>query len=436
LETILVKLRYYVFWFFDCFKKYKVCTHLKEIKFINENTSSDKAQKILKERTKEILNHAKKTTSFYNDYSNISTLSDFPVVNKNILRDNFDKFRSSIFLNNKFNHKVSTSGSTGTPFTTYLNINKKVRNTADTIYFAEKTGFRIGYKLLYIRLWDEQHKRSKLSYWIQNIIHHNIFNLKDNDIDKLIKTLKKDNSPKGIVAYASAYDSICQYLDNKKINALNFNVKSIIAISESLSTYAKKSIEKHFGVPVVSRYSASETGILAQQSLTSNNFEINWASYIIEILSFDSDKPATQGELGRIVITDLYNYAVPLIRYDTGDIGIMSIDAKNRLVLSKVEGRKMDVLFNTDGELITSHIVHKICLYEGIKQYQLIQKGKKDYLFKINATDDFVDEKDLIESYKKYFGKDSNIKIEYVDDIPVLSSGKRKKVINLLELDV
>ncbi|MCF6279251.1 MAG: CoF synthetase [Flavobacteriaceae bacterium] len=436
MEKLLEKMRYYIFWFFDSFKKHKVCNHLKDIRFVNENYNSKKAQVLIKERSFKILNHAKTTTQFYQKYKDVNNLNEFPVVNKNTLRDNFEKFQSTVFLDNKYNHKVSTSGSTGTPFTTYFDINKKVRNTADTIYFTEKTGFKIGYRLLYIRLWDNQHKRSKLSYWIQNIAHHNIFDLKDVDIEKLIKMLENDKSSKGIIAYASAYDAICQYLDKNNSKPLSCNVKSIIAISEGLSSYAKISIKKHFGVSVVSRYSASEIGILAQQLLDNDNFDINWASYIVEILNFDNDKPVKKGEIGRIVITDLYNYAVPLIRYDTGDIGIVDYDITNKLVFTKVEGRKLDILFNTKGDLITSHVVHKICLYNGIKQYQLIQKGKKEYLFKINATEDFNDEKDLIESYKKFFGEDSVITIEYVDDIPILSSGKRKKVVNLLELDI
>ena len=66
-----------------------------------------------------------------------------------------------------------------------------------------------------------------------------------------------------------------------------------------------------------------------------------------------------------------------MIRYDTGDLGIMNL-RKNQeaLVVSKVEGRKMDMLYDTKGQLITSHIVHQICLFKGINQYQLIQESK------------------------------------------------------------
>ena len=89
----------------------------------------------------------------------------------------------------------------------------------------------------------------------------------------------------------------------------------------------KENLEKHFNTKVVSRYSNEEMGILAQQSnIEQNNaFNINWASYYVEILKMDTNEKANLGELGRIVITDLFNFSMPLIRYDTGDLGVFEL---------------------------------------------------------------------------------------------------------------
>lgn len=426
---MLGKLRYHLFWFVDYFKKNNIRQNYKEIKFLNENYNSDSAVALLKNYKMKLLNHAFTTTTYYKSYSGKS-FKELPVINKNIIRDNFSAFESIAFKGRQ-RYKVSTSGSTGTPFVTYLNNNKRLRNSADTIYFAEKSGFHVGDRLFYIRLWDQQHKKFSLTTKILNIISHDISNLTDTDIEGLLKKMTKDKTSKGFLAYASAYDAICQYLDKNESKAIECNLKSIIAISERLSDYSRYSMKKYFGVPVVSRYSASETGILAQQTISSSNFNINWASYFVEILNYDNDNPVLEGETGRIVITDMFNYSVPLLRYDTGDLGSMiSGDSNNGPVLTKVEGRQMDMLYDTKGELISSHIVHKICLYKGIKQYQLIQKDKKEYVIKINKSIEFNQEDEVIKNYKEYFGSDSKISIEYVQDIPILSSGKRKKVIN------
>lgn len=426
---MLGKLRYHLFWFIDCLQKNNIRRHYKEIKFLNEKHNTTEAQQIIESYKKKLLEHSVNSTSFYKKFSN-SKFEDLPIVNKNIIRDNFSAFES-IFYKRKQRFKVSTSGSTGTPFVTYLNKNKKLRNSADTIYFAEKSGFRVGNKLFYIRLWDDQHKKLSIASWVLNIVAHNISDLRDVDIHELLDKISNSKSNVGFLAYASAYDAICKYLDKKQSGYVPNNLKSVIAISERLSDYAKNSMEKYFGVPVVSRYSASETGILAQQVKGENDFNINWASYYVEILNIDNDLPAPEGETGRIVITDLFNYAVPMLRYDTGDLGaIVDKKSTNGPVLTKVEGRKMDMLYTTSGELISSHIVHKICLFKGINQYQLIQNDKNKYTFKINVDKSFNQEQELIIDYRYYLGNDADIKVEYVDSIPVLSSGKRKKVIN------
>ncbi len=95
-------------------------------------------------------------------------------------------------------------------------------------------------------------------------------------------------------------------------------------MSETLNDYTKQTIEKYFGVPVYSRYSNLENGILAQQVPGSDNrYFINTASYVLEIFKMNEDVPAAcRRTLGRIMVTDLYNYAMPMIRYDTGDTGI------------------------------------------------------------------------------------------------------------------
>jgi phenylacetate-CoA ligase len=138
------------------------------------------------------------------------------------------------------------------------------------------------------------------------------------------------------------------------------------------------------------------------------------------------------GMSGRIVITDYFNKAMPLIRYDTGDIGIVNIDEESyELVLKKVEGRKMDMVFNTSGNLVSSFtITNNMWFYPEIKQYQFIQLTLESYKFKLNTDQRFNREAELINEFKKHFGSDADITIEYVHEIPLLNSGKRRKVIN------
>jgi phenylacetate-CoA ligase len=269
---------------------------------------------------------------------------------------------------------------------------------------------------------------------MQNTIPVDVIHLNDQKIEELITRMQKDGSTFGILGYASALELICKYLDRKQPEPIKANVQSIITISESLNDYTKSTMRKYFGIPVVSRYSNLENGIIAQQEINGNpRFLINTASYYLEVLKMDLDEPAAEGELGRIVVTDLFNYAMPMIRYDTGDVGAMVTDPENpgKLYFSKIEGRKLDMLYDTKGEIVSSYIAYKnMWQYTDIKQYQLIQEGAKDYTFKINAEKSFNREAQLVQEFKSFLGTDANFKIEYVDEIPLLASGKRKKVVN------
>ncbi len=429
LVYFLENLRYITFWSIDFLKGAKIYKHYKNISYLLNDFSSEKSRNFKEENLKNILDHAVKTTRFYKKIENYNAVEDFPVVNKNIINNNLNTFISKTFINRKLK-TVQTSGSTGLRFKIYQDKNKIYRNTADTIYFSKKAGFKIGYKLIYLRLWDEFLRKTPLSYFIKNIQPENILNLNDDRIDKLVNDLKNDTSRKSIMAYASGLEQICRYLDTIKFKPINSNIKSTIAVAEALSEYTRISVKKYFNSPIVSRYSNSENGILAQQKNNESlDFCINWASYYFEILDFNTDTPVKNNELGRIVITDLFNYATPLIRYDTGDIGRMDC-RKTPPVLTKIEGRKGDLIFNTKGEAITKFITICLIPYKEIKQGQLIQEDKLNYTLKLNVSKNFNQEKELIQEFKGYLGADSNVSLKYVNEIPVLSSGKRRLTVN------
>lgn len=85
---------------------------------------------------------------------------------------------------------------------------------------------------------------------------------------------------------------------------------------------------------------------------SSRRFYLNEASYFLEVAEIDSDEPAEYGELGRIVITDFFNYAFPLIRYDNGDTCIMQLDEKTKHpYIAQLYGRRLDLVYNTKNDL-------------------------------------------------------------------------------------
>lgn len=430
-------LRKYTFWGLDFIKGSPVRKHYNDIQFIIENYESQEAQNRINKHLENLIIHSKNTVPYYNNVMG-SKLEDFPIIDKSIVRNNFEDFKSSKYINEN-NTPVVTSGSTGTPFKLFHNSNKRYRNNADIIYFAKQGGFEIGSRLIYMKVWNDINRKSRLKLFLENIKPYGIKNYTNKDIKALLDNLSQDSSEKGIVCFASTCDVIANYLDETNSKPLDYNIKSIIANSDALSNHTKDKITHYFQVPTLSRYSNMECGMLAQQSYSGGyHFEVNWASYKIELLDLEEDKPVKPGQIGRVVITDLFNHCMPLIRYNTGDLAYMSTEKgdNNSPTIERIEGRKVDLVLDTNNNVITSHMVTvNMWKYSELKQYQFAQIGSKDYIFRLNPWKTFSREKELIEEFKGYFGQDANIKIEYVEGIPLLASGKRKLVVNEMEIN-
>lgn len=427
--NLFQQIRNKAFWTKDFFNQSPIRNHIRDIKAILEDFSSNQSRQKRAQILDDLLTHATRTTPFYHELKHLRDLQDFPVVNKNIIRDNYAAFRSSSYLGQP-TIPIMTSGSTGTPFTAHQDRNKKARNTADTIYFAGKAHFHIGQQLIYMRRWSHDVRKSKLLALIQNIRMVNVTELNDAYFEKWLKELQNDRQEKCLMGYVSAMTELCKYLDKVNSPPLHCGVTSIIAVAEALNEYCRSSMEKYFGVPVVSRYSNMENGILAQEFPGYRHFNINWASYVIEILDEETDDPAPYGTLGRIVITDLFNYAMPMIRYDTGDVGIMNLDSEGVPVLTEVHGRRLDMLYNTRGEVVSPAVVWELKYFPNIQQFQLIQNDRKSYTIRLTLDGPFDSHAEVIRKYKTHLGEDAEISLEMTDEIPVLKSGKRKLVVN------
>ena len=207
-----------------------------------------------------------------------------------------------------------------------------------------------------------------------------------------------------------------------------------ISGSDMLFDETREIVSKVFGnIPCVSRYSNEENGVLGQDEGLNNVFSINEANYIIEILD-DNDQPCPENVPGRIVVTDLYNYAMPIIRYDTGDTGainVFDIGGRKKKCICKFSGRRVDVIYDEAGCALSPHVVtNAMWRYTDVIQFQLIQTGEAEYNLKLNVDKNFQKETDLLKTLKEILGETARIHIQKVDEVPVLASGKRRYIVN------
>ena len=347
------------------------------------------------------------TTEFYKDYDPDSRLSDLPVVNKDTFRDQYDAFISSVHKDAPDNRIMCTSGSTGTPLSMIQNRDKIHHNTAGGIFLGAAGGYYIGMKEAFIRVWVSNVKKSRLSLLMENMIMMDSSNMDDEGLARMLAVIRRKRV-KCLVGYSSALEELSRYITNHGVDTSGFRVKSIIPISESMAPDFRKKLQKQFGCPVRAWYSNEENGIMGIQNKEDEGYQIDTESYYYEILKMDSDEPAAPGELGRIVITDLYNYAFPILRYDNGDTAVASRkvkDGKYKLYLTKLYGRRSDLIYDCGGKALTPYIItNNMWDVRGVKQFRFIQEDLTKYTLWLNGDREQMNIEDITHRILPYLG--------------------------------
>lgn len=429
-----VCLRNKAFYFLDQFKRPSIRTMIIDRKAWKQHQSKELH---LQQKLSEFLKKAATDTEFYKEYVNASALNLFPVINKVTLIQIATRLRSKAYPDSKV-VTVHTSGSYGTPCNFYLSKNKKRRQWAEVLFYGEKSGYQVGVKHAYFR---SNPPKGKLKFFIQNEYFFASKVLDDSFAENARQQLLKKKI-KTIIGFPSAIAYLATYCLKNQDKSSQFAIEGVISCSENLTNQHRDLIEKVFGVSVHNRYATEELGILGYQYKKEGVFYLNTAHYIFEILHLDKDEPVKIGELGRVVVTDLYSDAMPLIRYETGDLAILEAvfteQSSWATQLKAFSGRSVQLLLSTAGKQLYPLYFDTIMdAFPYFAQYQLIQETKTCFTIVLvpgfNFKDEQFDKKIFLIPFKNWLGQEAEIEIRFQSDIEKLSSGKRPYVINRLK---
>ncbi|MFK8281266.1 phenylacetate--CoA ligase family protein [Capnocytophaga cynodegmi] len=425
-------IRYYLYWGLDALTGGKKRKHYDEIAKIYHQKGDYNS--IISKRLDDILEYACQKTSFYRNF-NPKNIKSFPIISKKDVNENYNSFFSEDYVDKKDSLRVmTTSGSTGITFRIYQNPEKVLRNKMDILFFYHIANYDIGDRMYSLRIWTNINRKSQLSSFKENFKMYDTSDLSKEGILSLEKIMRQDRGTKVLSGYASSFAELVNNMNEKsRSEAKKWKVKSIISMAEELVLHTKRDLIDIFKCPVVSRYSNQEMGMFAQQPASGEDYFLtNEASYLFEFLKLDSDEEAQEDELARIVITDLFNKAVPLIRYETGDLCTFGI-RNNRKYLKTIQGRTNDLLKNSDGELLPPYvIIYVLWHFKNIIQFQLIQENL--HLVHLKLIHKFENKNEVFKKIENMllniFGNQTTIKIEEVTEIPVEKTGKRKFIIS------
>ncbi len=376
----------------------------------------------------DILTYAVTFSDYYRQYKDFKSLSDFPIVNKETLKQHWDEIAVKQYNDYPDNRIKYTSGSTGTPFRMVMDRYKHCRWIAANKVFRANVGVRSHEKTLFISGTVADKNIPMERQERDNVFYLDFKYLSDDYLNELIVDLANKNF-KSLTAMASVLDKIARYVLSGNAPKFEGNLIAIFSVSETLKESTRKTISEYFGCPVYVLYANEENGVLAVEDGSGNGYRANTADFYFEVLSMDSDTPAKDGEEGRLVITDFFNKAFPVIRYENGDIVVKKTLDDGRVYITEIIGRKTDTLYTTDGKMV--HYFNSISFLEpfmDIKQFQLIQEDYHNFTWILN-TENHGYEEMIVRECKKLFGEDSNWRFEYVDEIPKLRSGKSRMTV-------
>lgn len=198
--------------------------------------------------------------------------------------------------------------------------------------------------------------------------------------------------------------------------------KVIITVGEILDGTTRAYLRSVFESNVSDLYGSLEFGSMAWECMEHSGYHIDIDNVVMEFVKDGVPAPSERGE---ILVTGLLNYAMPLIRYRIGDIGISSDEmcqcGRGLPLMKAIEGRAGDFLVFPHGRLISPRdIMSELFSVEGISRWQVIQKGE-DVLVRFVKDRGFSDHTigHLVRICRELFGE--NFEIETVErwDMPV-----------------
>ena len=387
-----------------------------------------------------MLRYAHRTVPFYRErwgdgsigyaISSIDDLNRFPILRKKDICS--DKLR---LISDEFGveqlESAKTGGSTGVSMEVHFDQHCQQLRNAAAMMADSWAGWHPG--LLTAVLWGSPPISTSLKERVRNWLYDRVFYLDTMRLDgqsmgefhaELVR-----RKPKMLLGHAHSLYEFASFIQEEDLSFPD--LRGIIATSMMLLPSDRRVIESVFSVKVTNRYGCEEVGLIACECERHDGLHINAEHVVVELVR-DDDTPAAVGEEGRILLTDLNNFGMPLVRYEIGDVGVLYDHpcpcGRGLPLLREITGRTADYLIRADGSRVSgiSLVEKTLTAIPGLEQLQIIQNGI--HQFQLNAviaqeTKSAVSES-LSQVLRDEFGSDARIDIRFVNKLDQSSSGK------------
>lgn len=394
-------------------------------------------------KLKAIIQHAYETIPYYRerfrevgatpaDIAEPDDLLGITPLTKNDVQEHRERMVSEL-ANRSALVTDQTGGSTGVPLSFYYDADRLASRQAATIRHNEWAGWRVGDKVAI--LWAAPRdipaghgwKRYLRNRLLERTMILDASGLTEAKMASFTNALEAYR-PRILLGYANTMALYARYVQENRITTIRPH--AITCSAEVLRETDRKLIEEAFACPVFNRYGSREVAVIASECEKHDGMHINAENLYLEFVH--EGKHVAPGETGEILITDMTNRAMPLIRYRIMDAatpfaGICSC-GRGLARMEIQEGRVTDFIVTpagmaVSGVALATYVVPAI---PGLRKAQFVQESVLRITANIVAGDDNVQATIdlLLRKLREFLGTDMEITIRVVKDTPCEDSGK------------
>lgn len=243
--------------------------------------------------------------------------------------------------------------------------------------------------------------------------------------------------PDVLLTHPTVLDALLRAIESPEEQAWSGRLREVRTLSESLPEGLRTRCQAVLGVPLTDIYSARETGYLALQCPDHTHYHVQSEGVRLEVLDVHG-RPCQPGEIGRVVVTPLHNFAFPLLRYELGDyaqVGEPCPCGRGLPVLARILGRQRNMLTYPDGRqtwpILNYRALHQIV---PMKQMRMIQRTPEHIDVELVAISppDVTQEALLREAIQHHLGYPFQVTLNHVANIERSAGGKFEDFVSLV----
>jgi phenylacetate-CoA ligase len=413
----------------------------------NQYWSKDRIYSFQLERVRAIVRHAFDTVPYYKriigdlgfdprDIKSLDDLKKLPIISKQEIIEDYSSFKSDLFTKNNPMER-STGGTTGIPFRYYNDRLSWGLNWATKIRTFSWGGYRFGADKIAVLKGGSMERKGNFSpktmFWkyLHNYYTIPIINMTSESMDYHYNQITR-RKIRFIRGFPSALFVFAKYLQSKGVT---YRMDGVFTSAEVLYDYQRSVIENVFGHYIIDAYGCGDGMAGANQCEFHHDYHVNIETSYLEVIT-DSGTTALSGEEGNVVLTSLYDYSMPLIRYMPGDRAIPSSCecpcGRTLPLLSKILGRSADLFYLPNGRVFNGLSVPFEDWDDRIEKFQLIHEQPDLVVLKLVPRANYTQEDS--HSIKKLLahnlGDGVDVRIDTVNEIEQTHAGKFRYIVS------